>query len=225
MATKLTKHIGEGYAGGEKYDLFIDQLTDITAQKVIIDELHDDHATFITVIDDLKSLVNNIRNSLAGKGLISKPNLAIGSTNTDVANDAFDYQIAGVKYTKAAVATGTAPGDDVIPQSKYGAVALDIDSSGTITVAEAADNATGYDSAALAIAGLPAAEAAKVRMGVVTATKSDGDFTFGTTALDAANTTVDYIDEDTILESLDAAVSSSPPETLTAEKTDLIVTS
>lgn len=156
---------------------------------------------------DIKTLTNDIRAKLKGDYNVSLPGLAIGSTPANVANVAFDYIIAGIRYTKAAVAAGTAPGNDVIPQSTYGAVALDIDAAGTITVAEAAANATGYATAALAIAGIPAVASSKARMGTVTATKSDGAFTFGTTALNAANTTVAYTDSDTVFEAIGSTVS------------------
>ncbi len=129
---------------------------------------------------------------ISSTGIKTGAALAIGSTNTAVANGAFEFDIAGTGYAKAATAAGTAPGNDVVPQGKYGVVAFDIGADGTIDAVEATDNATGYDSAALAIAGLPAVESAHTRMGYVTASKSDGDFTFGTTALDAANTTVVY---------------------------------
>jgi len=157
-------------------------------------------------INDIITLVNDIRSTLKGDYMVSKPGLAIGSTATAVSNVAFDFQIDGVRYSKAAVAAGTAPGNDVIPQSTYGAVALDINAAGTISVAEAAANATGYASAALAIAGIADVADGKARMGTVTATKSDGAFTFGTTDLDAANTTVAYTDGDTAFETIGSAV-------------------
>lgn len=128
----------------------------------------------------------------ASTGIKTGAALAIGTTPTAVASGAFTFDAAGTGYAKAAVEAGTAPGNDVIPQTKYGAVAFDIGANGTIDAIEATDNATGYDSAALAIAGLPAAEAAHARMGYVTAMKSDGDFTFGTTNLNAENVTAAY---------------------------------
>jgi hypothetical protein len=160
-----------------------------------------------TELDANTTLTNDIRSKLKGDYMVSKPGLAIGTTKTAVSSVAFDYQITGVRYTKAAVAAGTAPGNDVIPQSTYGAVAFDIDAAGTITVVEAADNSTGYASAALAIAGCAAVATGKARMGYVTATKSDGAFTFGTTDLDAANTTVAYTDGDTAFEAIGSAIS------------------
>jgi hypothetical protein len=130
----------------------------------------------------------------ATDGVLDDPNLAIGGTNTRVATGAFDYSINGTEYSKGAVAAGTVPGNDVVPLGLYGAVALDIGIDGTIDAIEAPANATGYASAALAAAALPAPEDAHIRIGYVTATKSDGAFTFGTTALNAANTTVAYTD-------------------------------
>ena len=160
-----------------------------------------------TELDSNTTLTNDIRTKLKGDYMVSKPGLAIGSTATAVSNVAFDYQIGGVQYSKAAVAAGTAPGDDVIPQSTYGAVAFDIGADGTIDVVEADDNSTGYASAALAIAGCDDPAADHARMGYVTATKSDGAFTFGTTDLDAANVTAAYTDGDTAFEAIGAAIS------------------
>lgn len=160
-----------------------------------------------TQIDATTVLANSIRSALKGNFNFSLPGLLIGSTATAVANVAFDFIIAGIRYTKAAVAAGVAPGNDVIPQSTYGAVALDIVAAGTVTIAEAAANATGYATAALAIAGIPAVAATKARMGTVTVIKSDGAFTFGTTDLDAANVTTVYTDSGTTFEAIGAAVS------------------
>jgi len=125
--------------------------------------------------------------------VLTTPTLAIGTTASQVSTIAFNYVINNVSYAKTAVAAGTAPGNDIIPQSKYGAVALDIGANGTIDAIEASGNAAGtYTSAALAIAGVAAAASDHVRLGYVTATKSDGAFTFGTTALNVANSTVAY---------------------------------
>lgn len=159
-----------------------------------------------TNITNIITLLNDIRSRLIGDYLVSKPGLAIGSDTSAVSNLAFVYTINGIQYAKAAVAAGVEPGNDIVPQNLYGAVALDIDAAGTVTIAEAAANATGYASAALAIAGIPAVAADKVRMGTVTAIKTDGAFTFGTTALNAANSTVVYTDAAPGMSGLGAAV-------------------
>ena len=151
-------------------------------------------------------LVNDIRAKLKGNYPITKTGLAVGSTATDIATGALDFTVAGVRYSKAAVAAGTPPGTDVIPSGTYGAVALDIGVNGTIDAISAAANATGYASAALAIAGIPAAAAAHARLGTATVVKSDGDFTFGTTLLSAANVTDVYTDGETAIEAIGAAV-------------------
>jgi hypothetical protein len=125
--------------------------------------------------------------------VLNSPTLAIGTTTTHVSTVAFNFVINGVQYYKAAVAAGTAPGNDVIVQSKYGAVAFDIGANGTIDAIEATDQvAQEFTTAAAAVAALPAAASDHVRLGWVTATKSDGAFTFGGTALSVGNTTVVY---------------------------------
>ena len=92
---------------------------------------------------------------VASTGLITTPALAIGtSSKTAVLNAAFTFDVGGTGYSKASAET--APGSDVIPQNKYGAVGFEISSDGTIDAIEATDNATGYDSSALAIAAIPA---------------------------------------------------------------------
>ena len=130
---------------------------------------------------------------VAATGLKASPGLYMGSTNTAVAHIVFGYDIAGTGYASAADAVGTAPGNDVIPQNLYGAVAFDIGTNGTLDAVEATANAAGYASAALAIAGLPAVEAAHIRIGTVTAMSTEvAGFTFGTDALNAANSTVAF---------------------------------
>jgi hypothetical protein len=140
------------------------------------------------------TIVDPVLDVLTGSFVVSLPVLAIGSNQDDVANAAFDYNINGVRYTKAAITTGTAPGTDVIPEDLFGAVAYDIDAAGTITVASATYNVTGYLTADLAVSGIPPVASGLARMGTVSASGSAAAFTFGTTLLDAANTTVAYTD-------------------------------
>jgi len=117
-------------------------------------------------------------------------NLAIGETLTSVHYDAFDYAI---NYIEHNIDAGEiSPGNDVIPVGLYGAVALDIGTDETIDIIEATDNATGYETAELAISGLPTIAENHIRLGTISAMKSDGAFTFGTTELNAENTTIGY---------------------------------
>lgn len=125
--------------------------------------------------------------------VLSSPTLAVGSTATAVSTAAFHFIVNGVQYYKEAVAAGTAPGNDVITATKYGAVAFDIGANGTIDAIEATDQAAAeFTTEALAVAALPAAASDHVRIGWVTVTKSDGAFTFGGTELSAANVTEVY---------------------------------
>lgn len=161
-------------------------------------------------VSSLRSVVNNIYGALSGNYLVVQPTLSRGSTTQNVANVAFYYSIGGAVYYKAAVAAGTAPGNDEVPTGKFGAVAFDIGVNGTIDAVEAPANATGYASALLAAAALPAPAEDHARMGYVTATKSDGAFTFGTTALNAANSTVAYTDYLTVFNAATTVTPASP---------------
>lgn len=132
-----------------------------------------------------------------GENYVTAPALAIGSIASNVANAAFKYQISGWTYSKAAVAAGTALSGSTVPQNKYGAWMLEIDSAGTITITAAGDNATGYATAALAVNGLPSGSGSKAVMGYVTAINTAaGGFIPGTTLLSAATVTDTYTDGD-----------------------------
>ena len=118
--------------------------------------------------------------------------LAIGSNTARVSNVAFNYYAGGVEYSMAANPTGTAPGSSTIPSGTYGAVAFDAGTDGVFYAVEASANATGYASAALAIAGLPSVSANRVRVGWITVTRSGSSFVLGTTALNDGTTTTAY---------------------------------
>jgi hypothetical protein len=178
-----------------------------------ITELGMDQGDLVRFLQNVRDSVNEMRTGLGtalqGNYLLSTPGLAGGSNADDVANIAFSFSIGGVVYNKAAITTGTGPGNDVVPEDLYGACAFDIGADGTVDAVEATDNATGYASAALAAAGLPAAAAGHARMGYVTATKSDGAFTFGTTNLNAANTTVAFTEGTSLFDAVSAALTQS----------------
>ena len=63
---KIEKHIAQGFSKGELETMLDAFLTDIKAQKVIIDELVDDHATLKTMLDDIKAKYEAHRHSVAG---------------------------------------------------------------------------------------------------------------------------------------------------------------
>ena len=125
---------------------------------------------------------------------ITEPTLAIGvSSAAAVKNSAFKYMGQDGRV-RSKGADETALSGETVPQSKYGAWLLEIDDDGTIAVQEAGDNATGYDSAALAIDGLPSATSGCIVLGFVTAVNTAGTFVPGTTLLSAAGVTDTYTD-------------------------------
>ena len=124
---------------------------------------------------------------------ITDPTLAIGTSDTTkVKHNDFDYEIQSKSYSKSS--SEVALTGDAVPQSKYGAWSLKIDTDGTITVTAAGDNGTGYATPRIALDALGTADGDSAYMGYVTVTKSDGAFTPDTTALDASNVTDTYTD-------------------------------
>jgi hypothetical protein len=121
--------------------------------------------------------------------------LAIGTSSTSAVKNgnAFYYDISGDSYYKAADVETELSGD-AVPQNKYGAWRLEINSSGTISIVEADDNATGYDSPGLAIEDIADESSERACMGYVTVINTSGTFTPGTTGLDASGVTDTYTD-------------------------------
>jgi hypothetical protein len=129
-----------------------------------------------TNLDTLIKRTNQLLNFAAGgEGLISTPNLRIGTTDDQIRSDAFSFFINGVIGQKAAVAAGTAPGAQTVPADKWAIYKLSIAANGTITVTPAAANATtGYDTEVLALAANPATPANEANMGHVTVKTAAG---------------------------------------------------
>ena len=79
---KIEHSLAQGFGKGELYDLLVAALVDITAQKVIIDELVDDHATFKANNDELVSRLNALATKLnADAGVEDTNYIAIQTAN------------------------------------------------------------------------------------------------------------------------------------------------
>jgi hypothetical protein len=91
-----------------------------------------------------------------------------GSTDTAVATGRFVAAFQGVPEIKAAVTTGLALTAQTVPADLWALYAIDCVTGGTLSVAPAALNTTGYATEALAIAALPARITAKARLGYLT---------------------------------------------------------
>ena len=125
---------------------------------------------------------------------ITDPGLAIGSSDTaKVLHSTFSYRIQQFSYSKTT--SEVALTGSTVPQNKYGAWSLKIDEDGDITVAEADDNATGYDTPRKALEALDESDAESAYMGYVTAINTAAaGFIPGTTALDAGTVTDTFTD-------------------------------
>lgn len=110
--------------------------------------------------------------------------MARGSTDTRVATAALTGSIAGVPFSKAADAAGTAFGAlGTIAASRWGIIAVDVVAAGTVTYAVPSGYAAGYATEALAIAALPPRLTAKVRLGYLTILATASTWVTGTDAL------------------------------------------
>lgn len=125
---------------------------------------------------------------------ITAPGLAIGTGDTTkVKHDAFSFRISGYGYEKAS--SEITLSGDTIPQNKYGAFCFKIDSDGDITVGEATNNSTGYDSIKDAVEDLAYSDSDTAYMGFVVVRSTDsGGFVPGTTDLSDSAVTDYYTD-------------------------------
>lgn len=122
------------------------------------------------------------------------PGLVIGTSDkAKVKHDDFTYEINGYGYEKSS--SEITLSGSTIPQNKYGAFSFKIDTDGTITVAEASDNATGYDTPAKAALGLGYSDSSSAFMGYLIVMSTDsGGFVPGTTDLNDSAVTDYYTD-------------------------------
>lgn len=88
-----------------------------------------------------------------------------------------------------------------VPQNMYAAYAFDVGEDLTVDCVACTAHTTGYASAALALAALPAVAADHVRLGTLVLVSSDaGGFIAGTTAISAVAVTEVFADSETIIE-------------------------
>ena len=124
--------------------------------------------------------------------VFSDPGLTVGSSSaTKLKISNTWYMINGVMYYVASAETAPV---DTVPINKYGAWALEVGTNGTIDEIGAAANTTGYASAALAVAGLPAVQTDHARLGYATVIHTGADFVGGTTEWTTAGVTEVYTD-------------------------------
>ncbi len=125
--------------------------------------LHGHHHRFTGLLTTLHS---SHFHKFEDEQFITDPTLVIGTDTTKVKHSDFDYSINDFAYSKSSsevTLTGS-----TVPQNKYGAWSLKIDTDGTITVAAADDNVTGYDTPRLALEALGSSDSSSVYMGYVT---------------------------------------------------------
>jgi hypothetical protein len=128
-----------------------------------------------------------------------------------VSSAAFYFMIAGKEYIKAALPSGTALAAGTVPASTYGAYRFEIGVDGTVDCIAATANATtGYASAPLALAGIPALQASHLSMGtLVVINTTAGGFVAGTTKFTDAGVTATFTDATTLANSLPAGITQT----------------
>jgi len=202
----------------ELHDDHATQKTSHDAVEVLIEEIHDDHATFKTVVDDLKTLGNALRTYM-NDGLLVHGALAISG----VAAEKFKttatavYTINGVTYTKAATDNLTFTAAHEITASKFGIILIQIDAAGTIST-KVPGALQAYDSAALALAALPAVDASNVALGYIAIANIASTWTANTDDLTDASDVTTAAFSNTAIKAIPSAVATSSPATLTAPK-------
>jgi hypothetical protein len=146
---------------------------------------------------------NDIAEYLAD-GLWIHGDLGVHSTPEDFETTATAvYSIGGVMYTKAAAVVTAFTAVHVVTALKFGCVLIQVDAAGTISslVGESTQTtAMAYDTAALAIAALPAPTADNVALGYFLIEADAGDWTANTDSMtdDLDTITIVNTDEKTL---------------------------
>lgn len=146
-------------------------------------------AALETTVNALATALDAIH--LQNRFLLTAPTLVIKAAEGTVpkSSGAFTALVAGTYVSKAAD-TDMCALSGTTAATKYALYDFYMDSAGTITTAKAADAAT----AAAALALLPTLPINKVRLGyLIVHNGTANPFVGGTTALDAANITVTYV--------------------------------
>lgn len=184
----------------------------------LVNELQTNHGTFVTGVNAIQALLNQMRQALL-YGALANPGFAI-SSNFDVKNaNAISYTNGGTLKTLSANTnfdTGTVK---TITGSKWAAAMLTVNNSGTAVLTWTTGGA--YNSEALAIAALAAPAATDTVLGYVTVNAHASGYTAGTDALTTGTggnvaTATNYynaINPNTLM--VGAALSGSAPATLT----------
>jgi hypothetical protein len=201
--------------------LFTGMDNEIDALRTLANELRADHATTRTLDGDQTTLVNGVRTWTQAFPL-GNPGFAI-SSNFDITNgNAFSYCIAGTLYSQAGSQSFDTGSAATFPAATWGIALLSLNAAGTETVTWATNSGAGYASEALAIAALPATPADHCPLGYATVlAHASNSFTAGTDALQGGtgghpSADTNYYNKIDAQGSITAAVSSSPPATLTA---------
>lgn len=134
----------------------------------------------------------------APTSLLSIGTLLISGTATDFKTTTTAiYCVNGSLKTKAATDLLTFSAAHTVTANKFGVFLVQIDAAGTITTKDSGA-AQAFNSAALALASLPAPDAGKVALGYIAIAAGAGGFTANTTALTGIATFVDAIPTSTI---------------------------
>jgi len=199
---------------------------EIDLNRTLSNELKADMNTNKAVLDEIKAQLNAVLAYLPADGIINATVLSEGTTDDHIANTMFDYMIDGVSYHKAADAVGMelSAADTVntaaAAGSFWGGWRIQIDAAGTFsTKSVGADQV--YATEALAIAAIPAVDAANVEVGYVTVQSNDTDAWIGNTD-DFSPGGADCLDANFYpkASSIPAAVAGTPAATSAADVTE-----
>lgn len=128
--------------------------------------------------------------------LFAKGTLAIHSTPEEFATTTTAlFRVNGVQYSKSAATALTFTAAHVVTASKFGVVLVQVDAAGTVSTKVPA-SPQAYNTAALALAALPAPDAGNVALGYIAIANNTGDWTANTDDLTDGSdvTTATFVD-------------------------------
>ncbi len=154
----------------------------------------------VTTFRQLAAIIFNDLRSYLADGVFLKGTLAVDAVAEKFKTTTITvYSIAGVMYRKAATTALVFTAAHPVTASKFGIILVQINAAGTISTkipGATQTTAMAYDSAALALAALPAADAGNVAIGYIAIENDAGTWTANTDDLTDASdlTSATFVD-------------------------------
>jgi len=158
-------------------------------------------------VNELQCLAGQVKAALQGDYVEGNTQLSAGTIKTNVLHCTVLNRINGELYSVTGACSSMT--GCVVPQNKYSAWRVERSATATCVI-PAANSCTGYATAALALAALPALTADNTSFGTIVAIATCGCFVPNTTKLDCAKICITFADGTTTANAITGTATCAP---------------